>query len=97
MGFPRQGYWSGLPFPSPGDLLGPEIESRSSEMAGGFFTSEPTGKPRCIKYTRKVQRGDWMSENIFLVDVISKIKKGKQEPSIITHLLFCELVHLMSA
>ena len=49
MGFPRQAYWSGLPFPSPGDLLGPEIEPMSPEMADGFFTSEPTGKPRCIK------------------------------------------------
>ena len=29
LGFSRQGYWSGLPFPSPGDLLDPEIEPRS--------------------------------------------------------------------
>ena len=29
MGFPRLEYWSGLPFPSPGDLLDPEIEPRS--------------------------------------------------------------------
>ena len=29
MGFPRQEYWSGLPFPSPGDLLDPGIEPRS--------------------------------------------------------------------
>ena len=42
-------YWSGLPFPSPSDRLGPEIEPMSPEMAGGFFTSEPTGKPRCKK------------------------------------------------
>ena len=43
MGFSRQEYWSGLPFPSPGDLLDPGMESRSP-VAGGFFTTEPTGR-----------------------------------------------------
>ena len=32
MGFSRQEYWSGLPFPSPGDFPNPEIESRSPEL-----------------------------------------------------------------
>ena len=45
MGFPRQEYWSGLPFPSPGDLLDPGIESTSPALAGRFFTPEPPGKP----------------------------------------------------
>ena len=45
MGFlPRQEYWSGLPFPSPGDLLSPGIESSSPALAGGFFTTEPPWK-----------------------------------------------------
>ena len=46
MGFPRQ---SGLPFPSPGDLpdLGIKPVSLGSPvLAGGFFTTEPSGKPR---------------------------------------------------
>ena len=34
MGFPRQEHWSGLPFPSPGDLPNPGIEFKSSELAG---------------------------------------------------------------
>ena len=41
MGFSRQEYWSGLPFPSPGDLPYPEIESvspESSALADMFFT-----------------------------------------------------------
>jgi len=42
MGFPSQEYWSGLPFPSPGDLPDPGIESISA-LAGGFFTTEPLG------------------------------------------------------
>ena len=45
MGFSRQGYWSGLPFPSPGDLPNPGIEPTSSAIACGFFTTEPPGKP----------------------------------------------------
>ena len=44
MGFPRQGYWSGLPFPSPGDLPDPGIKPMSPALAGGFFTTEPPGK-----------------------------------------------------
>ena len=38
MGFPRQEYWSGLPFPSLGHLLDPGIEPRSPALAGVFFT-----------------------------------------------------------
>ena len=34
----RQEYWSGFPFPSPGDLLNPRIEPRPPALAGGFFT-----------------------------------------------------------
>ena len=38
-GFPRQEYWSGLPFPPPGGLPDPGMESRSPALAGRFFTS----------------------------------------------------------
>ena len=34
-----------MPFPSPGDLLNPGIEPASLALAGGFFTTEPPGKP----------------------------------------------------
>ena len=48
MGFPRQEYWSGLPWPPPGHLLDPGIEPASlmsPAMAGGFFTMSPTVGP----------------------------------------------------
>ena len=45
MGFSRQEYWSGLPFPSPGDLPNPGIEPESLALAGSFFTTEPPRKP----------------------------------------------------
>ena len=49
MGFSRQEYRSGLPFPPPRDLPVPGIESTSPAspaLAGGFFTTEPSGKPK---------------------------------------------------
>ena len=45
MGFPRQEHWSGLLFSSPGDLPYPGTEPASLALAGGFFPSEPPGKP----------------------------------------------------
>ena len=45
MGFSRQEYWSGLPFPSPGDLPNPEIELRSHALQADTLPSEPTRKP----------------------------------------------------
>ena len=45
MGCPRQEYWSGLPFPPPGDLPNPGIDPTSPALAGVFFTAEPPGKP----------------------------------------------------
>ena len=46
MRFPRQEYWRGLPFPSPGDLPDPVIEPAFPTSAGGFFTVDPPGKPK---------------------------------------------------
>jgi len=45
MGFSRQEFWSGLSFPSPGDLPEAGIKAISPVLADGFFTTEPPGKP----------------------------------------------------
>ena len=45
MGFSRQEYYSGLPFPSPGDLPDPGIKPRSPTLEADTLTSEPPGKP----------------------------------------------------
>ena len=45
MEFSRQEYWSGLPFPSPGDLPNSGVKPMSPALAGGFFTTVPPGKP----------------------------------------------------
>ena len=54
MGFSRQEYWSGLPFPSPRDLLNPGIESGSPALEAEALTSEPPEKPflRLSRYKR---------------------------------------------
>ena len=45
MEFSRQEYWSGLPFPSPGDLPDPGIKAGSPTMQADSLPSEPPGKP----------------------------------------------------
>ena len=45
MGFSKQEYWSGLPFPSPGDLPDPGIEPGSPASKGDALPSEPPGNP----------------------------------------------------
>ena len=49
IGFPRQEYWSGMPFASPG------VGSVSPALAGGFFTPEPPGKPLYILHCFKIR------------------------------------------
>jgi len=44
MEFSRQGYWSGLPFPSPGDLPNPGIEPRSPALEANSLLSQLQGK-----------------------------------------------------
>ena len=46
MEFSRQGYWGGLPSPSPGDLPNPGNEPASPALAGRFLTTKPPGKPK---------------------------------------------------
>ena len=54
MGFSKQEYWSGLPFPSPGDLPDPGIEPGPPALEADALTSEPPGKPQ--KAQRRHQR-----------------------------------------
>ena len=46
MGFSRQEYWSGLPFPSPGDLPDPGTEPKSPALQADSLPSEPLGKSK---------------------------------------------------
>ena len=51
MGFSRQEYWNGLPFPSPGDLPDPGIEPRSTALQADALPSEPPGKRKKCELT----------------------------------------------
>ena len=67
-GFSRQEYWSGLPGPPPGDLPYPSMEPMSlmsPALAGGFFTTEPPGKPVASSVTHKI--------SLYFIFSISKV------------------------
>ena len=51
MGFPSQGYWSGLSFSIPGALTNPRIETVSPVLAGRFFTTNPPGNKASKMYS----------------------------------------------
>ena len=63
IGFSRQKHWSGLPFPSPGDLPDPGIKPRSPALQAYSLLTEPPGKPmvitnekiykKCTKFKKK--------------------------------------------
>ena len=52
MGFSRQEYWSGVPFPSPGDLPDPVMEPGSPAMQADALPSEPPEKPAITVYLK---------------------------------------------
>ena len=62
MRFSRQGCWSGLPCPSPGDLPDPGIKStslKSPALAGSFFTTEPLGRLQKLHIPAKKINSNW--------------------------------------
>ena len=77
VGFPRQGYWSRLPFPSLGDLPDPGSPV-SLALAGRFFTSKHLGSPR------KLSSSCQMLLNVLLMDSpTAESGKGGKGPSIL--------------
>ena len=88
MGFSRQEYWSGLPFPPPGNLPNPGIKPTSPALAGGCFTTELPGKPErdfsdvinigllTGKRRRRKQRLRWLDSVTDWMDVnLSKLQE----------------------
>ena len=92
MGSPRQENWSGLPFPHPGDLLDPGIKPMSPAspaLAGGFFTTEPPGKPLYILYTHTYIT----TINIFLITEKKPEGQRTKKPSGKIRKIFVQVVH----
>ena len=66
MGFPRQEYWSGLPFSSPGDLPDPGIKPGSPALQADALTSEPPGKPTFVGSSKKQENSGKTSNSALL-------------------------------
>ena len=81
MGFPRQEYWSGLSFPSPGDLTKPRSKPQSPALADRFcFTTEPPGMPT-MEYYSAIKNNEimpfapmWIHLEIIILTEVSQVK-----------------------
>ena len=74
MGFPRQDYWSGLTFPSPGDLPDPGTELASSALQADSFTVE---LPRSPKSTIQQQKTE---ERVKETEIQKEDRREKERP-----------------
>ena len=72
MEFSRQEYWSGIPFPTPGDLPNPGIELASPALAGRLFTTNATGKLK-VKWKGKRLSRVWLS-NVYPKSLLLKVQ-----------------------
>ena len=79
LGFSRQEYWSGLPFPSPGELPDPGIEPRSPALRADALTSEPPWKQIC-ENNQQYQPKTFSFKMYYLekVAILSSIKLRRQ-------------------
>ena len=69
MGFSKQQYWSGLPFPSPGDFSDPGIKAGSPALQADALSSEPSGKPLHRKSTPHGYGLVWRSNQSILKEI----------------------------
>ena len=60
----RQDYWSGLPFPSPGDLPNPGIKPWSPALQADSLLTEPSGKPKSITHIKSSQKTENVDVNV---------------------------------
>ena len=75
MGFPKQEHWSGLPFPSR-DFPDPGIQPTFPVLAGGFFTTEPTGKLSVLLYKPNIDLRGEMEEKEIQIDCYQKAESS---------------------
>ena len=77
VGFFRQEYWRGLPFPSPGDLPDPGIEPVSlisPALAGGFFTTSTTWEAQMKRRKPSISSTSSLNDSLFIKEMIILIK-----------------------
>ena len=66
MGFPRQEYWNGLPFPSLGALSDYKIKYASLALASRFFTAEPPGSPNIYILCIYIYIHIYIKKNVYI-------------------------------
>ena len=71
MGFSRREYWSGLPFPSPGDLPNPGIKPGSPALEADALTSEP---PQMGKNSNRDRLFSWSPVSLWMMTTAMKLK-----------------------
>ena len=81
MGFSRQEYWSGLPFPPPGDLTDPGVKPRSPVLQEDSLLSEPPEKPISFTFTNFISKenvcAQWLQLCPTLCDPIHGILQAR--------------------
>ena len=82
LGFSRPEYWSGQPFPSPGDLPNPEIEPESPALQADSLPTELSGKPTMQEMrVQSLGQEDPLEENMAIhSSILSWRIPGKEEP-----------------
>ena len=73
MEFSRQEYGSGYPFPSPGDLPNPGIETRSPALQADSLPAEPQGKPLCS------ENNDLNKDTLIIINIGLKDPTGAKK------------------
>ena len=76
MGFSRQEYWSGLPFPSQGDVPDPRIELSSLALQANSLSSEPPGKPYAF-HKAAYNNCSWVSQEVQVVEPTCQGRRHK--------------------
>ena len=80
MGFSRQEYWNGLPFPSPGDLLDPGIEPRSLSLEAGALTSKPPDHRKSKRVPEKhLFLLDWLCQSLWLCGSQQTVENSERD------------------
>ena len=82
MEFSRQEYWSGLPFPSPGDLPNPGMELGSPALYADYLPSKPPGKPDIPKHQAQLLKKNFKEQ---MISILYKVL-----------LLLCHFSHILT-
>ena len=102
MEFSRQEYWSGYPFPSPGDLPNSGIEPRSPALQVDSLSSDPPRKPRCQGFSKLNYMSNYDQKEVlyrwksfcFICPSISMSSESMSMPNDVVVLIIVKMINL---